>query len=183
MGFGAGGSAAPPYITTKAWRHAKTIASSARGDSLNESRELRTVLVVEDEPSIRNVLCVLLAGLRCEGDIVPSTSQALAIIEKRDFDAVLLDLRCSEMPATETVSALKNLRPSLVGKVLVITGDVSDPQTMEMIKKNHWPYIPRQRVMQELWDRLRSLLGFSPPPPDSSSRQSPSSHPPAGSAL
>ena len=133
---------------------------------MTESRELRTVLIVEDEPSIRNVLCVLLAGLRCEGDIVPNASQALAMIEKQSFDAVLLDLRCSEMTATETVSAIKNLRPSLVGKVLVITGDVSDPQTMEMIKKNHWPYIPRHRVMQELWERLRSLLGFSQSPPD-----------------
>jgi len=145
---------------------------------LNESHELRTVLIIEDEPSIRNVLCVLLAGLRCEGDIVPNTREALAMIEKHDFDAVLLDLRCSEMTATETVSALKNLRPSLVGKVLVITGDVSDPQTMETIKKNHWPYIPRHRVMQELWDRLRSLLGFSPSPHDSVSRQPPQNRPP-----
>ena len=146
---------------------------------MSESHELRTVLIIEDEPSIRNVLCVLLAGMRCEGDIVPTASQALAMIEKQDFDAVLLDLRCSELPATETVSALKNLRPSLVGKVLVITGDVSDPQTMDMIKRNHWPYIPRHRVMQELWDRLRSLLGFSQSPPDSTSRHSPSPGPPA----
>ena len=143
-------------------------------DALNESHELRTVLIIEDEPSIRNVLCVLLAGMRCEGNIAPTAGQALAMIEKRDFDAVLLDLRCSEMPARETVSALKNLRPSLIGKVLVITGDVSDPQTMEMIKKNHWPYIPRHRVMQELWDRLRSLLGLSQSPPDSTSQHSPS---------
>jgi len=149
---------------------------------LNQSPELRTVLIIEDEPSIRNVLCVLLAGLRCEGDIVPNTREALAMVEKRSFDAVLLDLRCSEMNATETVSALKNLRPSLVGKVLVITGDVSDPQTMELIRKNHWPYIPRHRVMQELWERLRSLLGFSPPPSDSPFRQPPSAQPPAGSA-
>jgi CheY-like chemotaxis protein len=154
------------------------VFSSSIEDYLNQSHELRTVLVVEDEPSIRNVLCVLLAGLRCEGDIVPSAREALAIVEKRSFDAVLLDLRCSEMDATETVSALKNLRPSLVGKVLVITGDVSDAQTMEMIRKNHWPYIPRHQVMQELWERLRSVLGFSPPPPDSSSRQPPSAHPP-----
>jgi len=150
---------------------------------LNQGHELRTVLIIEDEPSIRNVLCVLLAGMRCEGDIVPNTREALAMIEKQSFDAVLLDLRCSGMPATETVSALKNLRPSLVGKVLVITGDVSDPQTMELIKKNHWPFIPRHRVMQELWDRLRSLLGFSPSPPDSPSRQSSSAHPPAGPAF
>jgi hypothetical protein len=36
-------------------------------------------------------------------------------------------------------------------------------------------------VMQELWERLRTLLGFAPPPPDSSSRQSTSARPPAGS--
>ena len=143
---------------------------------MNEAHNLRTVLIIEDEPSIRNVLCVLLAGLRCEGDIVPNAREALAMVEKHDFDAVLLDLRCSEMPATEAVSALKNLRPSLVGKILVITGDVSDPQTMELIKKNHWPYIPRHRVMQELWDRLRSLLGFSPS--DSTSRPAPPATPP-----
>ena len=146
---------------------------------MSQSHELRTVLIIEDEPSIRNVLCVLLAGLQCEGDIVPSAREALAIVEKRNFDAVLLDLRCSEMNATETVSALKNLRPSLVGKVLVITGDVSDPQTMELIRKNHWPFIPRHRVMQELWDRLRSLLGF-PPTPDSLSSQSGSIDQPSG---
>ena len=145
---------------------------------MNQSQELRTVLIIEDDASIRNVLCVLLAGLRCEGDIVPNAREALAMVEKRSFDAVLLDLRCSEMNETETVSALKNLRPSLVGKVLVITGDVSDPKTMELIKKNRWPYIPRHRVMQELWERLRSLLGFSQPSPDSSSRQPPSSPPP-----
>ena len=86
---------------------------------MDQSHELRTVLIVEDEPSIRNVLCVLLAGLRCEGNVVPSAREALAIVEKRSFDAVLLDLRCSGMDETETVSALKNLRPSLVGKVLV----------------------------------------------------------------
>ena len=148
---------------------------------MNESHELRTVLIIEDEPSIRNVLCVLLAGLRCEGDIVPNAHEALAMVEKQDFDAILLDLRCSGMNAKETVSALKNLRPSLVGKVLVITGDVSDPQTMEMIKKNHWPYIPRHRVMQELWDRLRSLLGFAPSPPDPTPPQPPSTRPPVDS--
>jgi hypothetical protein len=65
----------------------------------------------------------------------------------------------------------------LVGRVLVITGEVSDPQTMEMIRKNYWLHIPRQRVMQELWERLRSLLGFSPSPPDSAARPSPPTPP------
>lgn len=149
---------------------------------MKDSHELRTVLIIEDEPSIRNLLCVLLAGLGCEGDIAQNAREALALIEKQSFDAVLLDLRCSEMPAREAVSALKNLRPSLVGKVLVITGEVSDRQTMKLIKKNRWPYIPRHRVMQELWERLRSLLGFSQPPSNSTSRRSPPTHPSVNSS-
>ena len=130
---------------------------------MNHGLRPRNVLIIEDEPSIRNVLYVLLAGLGCEGDIAHSGQQALAMIKKESFDAVLLDLRCSEMPAGEMVSAIKELRPNLVGRVLVITGEVSDPQTMEMIRKNCLPHIPRQRVMQDLWGRLRTLLGLSNP--------------------
>ena len=57
------------------------------------------------------------------------------MIKKKSFDAVLLDLRCSEMPAREMVSAIRELRPNLVGRVLVITGEMSDPQTMQMIER------------------------------------------------
>ena len=143
---------------------------------MSPAPQLRNVLIVEDEPSIRNVLYLLLAGLGCEGNVAHTAQQALSMIEKQSFDAMLLDLRCSEMPAAEMASAIKELRPSLVGRVLVITGEVADPQTLEMIKKNCWPHIPRHRVMQELWDRLRSLLGSSPSSSGSTSRRSPPTH-------
>ena len=138
-------------------------------DASNHDLRPRHVLIVEGEPSIRNLFYVLLAGLGCEGDIAHSGHQALAMIEKESFDAVLLDLRCAEMPAEEMVSAIRELRPNLVGRVLVITGEVSDPLAMEIIKNNCWPHIPRQRVMQELWGRLCTLLGLSESPADSAS--------------
>jgi len=136
---------------------------------LNHSLRRRHVLIIEGEPSVRNVLYVLLAGLGCEGEIANSGHQALAMIKTESFDAILLDLRCSEMPAGEMVTAIRDLRPNLVGRVLVITGEVSDPQAMEMIRKNCWSYIPRQRVMQEIWGRLRALLGLSQSHADSPS--------------
>lgn len=143
------------------------------GDTLNNGHELRNVLVIEDEPSMRNILFVLLAGLGCEGDVANDGRQALAKIEKKSFHAVLLDLRCSKMPAREMVSAIKEIRPSLVGRVLVITGEISDPQTMAMLRKNCWPSIPRQRAMQELWEGLRSLLDGTPSPPELSTPLAP----------
>jgi DNA-binding NtrC family response regulator len=146
-----------------------SLSSDPVEDASNHDLRPRHVLIVEGEPSIRNVFYVLLAGLGCEGDIAHTGHQALAMIKKESFDAVLLDLRCSEMPAGEMVSAISELRPNLVGRVLVITGEVSDPLAMEMIKNNCWPHIPRQRVMQELWGRLCALLGLSESPADSAS--------------
>jgi DNA-binding NtrC family response regulator len=146
-----------------------SLSSDPVEDASNHDLRPRHVLIVEGEPSIRNVFYVLLAGLGCEGDIAHTGQQALAMIKKESFDAVLLDLRCSEMPAGEMVSAIRELRPNLVGRVLVITGEISDPVAMEMIKNNCWPHIPRQRVMQELWGRLCTLLGLSESPADSAS--------------
>jgi DNA-binding NtrC family response regulator len=124
----------------------------------------RKVLIIEDEPSIRNTLYVLLAGLGCEGDIAYNGQQALSMITRDKFDAVLLDLRCSNLSPEQVMADIKELRPNLVGRVLVITGEVTDLATMEFIERNCLPHIPRDKLMQELWGRLRGLLGASTSP-------------------
>ena len=121
----------------------------------------RKILIIEDEPAIRNVLYVLLAGLGWDGDVAPNAQQALSMVRKERFDAVLLDLRSTQLPAEEMVSAITELRPSLVGRVLVITSEVSDPQTLQMLERCAVPHLPRSRLSTDLWGRLRTLLGFA----------------------
>jgi len=122
----------------------------------------RKVLIIEDEPSIRNVLYVLLAALGCDGQIAYDARQALSMIREGSFDAVLLDLRCANLPPDQMVSAITELRPSLVGRVLVITGEIADPDTLRTLERYALPHVPRNRVTVELWDRLRTLLGLAP---------------------
>ena len=124
----------------------------------------RKVLIIEDEPAIRNVLFVLIAGLGCEGDVAYTGQQALSMISRESFDAVLLDLRCNNVGAEEVVSQIKEIRPNLVGRVLVITGEVTDAQTMEMLDRYLLPHIPRSRLMSELWSRLQTILGANSSP-------------------
>ena len=130
----------------------------------------RKVLIVEDEPSIRNVLFVLLAGLGCDGDVAHDSNQALAMIRKERFDAVLLDLRSAHLPPEEVVSSIVELRPSLVGRVLVIVGEVADPQTLETLARGAVPHIQRSHVASDLWARLRTLPGFAPSATDTPTR-------------
>ena len=121
----------------------------------------RKVLIIEDEPSIRNVLYVLLAALGCDGQIAYDARQAFAMIREGSFDAVLLDLRCAKLPPDQMVSTITELRPSLVGRVLVITGEITDPETLRTLERYALPHVPRNQVTSELWDRLRHLLGFA----------------------
>jgi two-component system response regulator PilR (NtrC family) len=124
----------------------------------------RKVLIVEDEPSIRNVLFVLLAGLGCEGDVAYTGQQALSMVSRESFDAVLVDLRCSNLGAEEVVSQIKEISPNLVGRVLVITGEVTDPQTMELLSHHLLPHVPHDRLMPELFSQLRGILGLKNSP-------------------
>jgi DNA-binding response OmpR family regulator len=134
---------------------------------LRRAEQLRNVLIVEDRASIRNVLDLLLTGLGCECDLACYNLRALGTIEKGSFDAMLLDLRYTEIPAAEMGPPIKVLRPNLLGRVLIITGEVSDPRFIMILKKNCWTYAPPHRVIRELWGRIRSRLRISQPTADS----------------
>jgi len=124
----------------------------------------RKVLIVEDEPSIRSVLYALLSGLGCDGEVADNGQQALALISRDRFDAVLLDLRCSNLRAEDLVPQISEIRPSLVGRVLVITGEVADAKTMELIEQNFLLQVPDYQLLQNLRGWLRALLGIPPSP-------------------
>jgi DNA-binding response OmpR family regulator len=118
----------------------------------------RKVLVIEDEPSIRNVVYGLLNALQCDGDVAHSGQQALSMLNRESFDAVLLDLRISDSPPDQVVRRISEIKPSLMGRIL-ITGEVSDRRTLELIEQNASKSIRKGNLAHDLWDRLRALLG------------------------
>lgn len=124
----------------------------------------RKVLIVEEESSIRNLLYTLVGRLGCDGDVACSGQQALAMISRRLFDAVLLDLRSSDLAPERVVSGILEIRPSLMGRVLVITGEVTDPETVSLIERNCLLHVPRGQLVHELWNKLRTLLDLPEAP-------------------
>lgn len=54
------------------------------------------------------------------------------------FDAVLLDLHFAHAHTEEVVPGIHSLRPSLLANVLVITGDVADAKTLDLIERRSW---------------------------------------------
>jgi len=131
----------------------------ARGTPLR-----RKILIVEDEPSISNLLYLLLEGLNYDGELAVGGQQALAMIGRESFDAILLDLRDSDLRAEQWVSRIAEIQPSLVDRVLVITGEVADPKVLDLIHRHCLPNVPQSRLMEDIHQSLRALMGLSPQP-------------------
>ncbi|PYV17533.1 MAG: hypothetical protein DMG21_08135, partial [Acidobacteria bacterium] len=116
-----------------------------------------------DEPSIRNILYVLLAGIGCDAETATSGTQALALVEREKFDALLLDLRCLNVKPEEVVGGVQRIRPSLIGRVLVVTGEVADQQALDLIERNFLLHVPRNRL-EEVKGIVSAMLTIAPLP-------------------
>ena len=118
----------------------------------------RKVLIIENQPDVRNALYVLLAGLGCEAEVAPGVRDALARIRMERFDAVMLDLRCCGESPEQAVSQIKEICPSLVGRLLVITGEVTSPRVLETLERQCLPKVRHRHLREDLVNILKSLF-------------------------
>jgi len=77
------------------------------------------LLIVDDEPEIRNMLCRLLGeSYTCES--AASAQDALALLSEKEFDLVLSDIQMDEMSGLELLPRLHTLAPDT--QVIMISG-------------------------------------------------------------
>lgn len=123
--------------------------------------ELRRILLIEDDSSVRNILLTLLAGLGCDSELAYSGKAAIAKIQSEEFDAVVLDLRCYNVQAEEVITGIRSIQPSLLANVLVIVGEVTNPKTLDLIEEHLLPRVSG-RPVQDAVAALRALLHIPP---------------------
>jgi len=78
------------------------------------------VLVVDDEAPVRELFDELLKKERRVVRSVSSGEEALDMLNKEDFDIVLLDIKLSGMSGLEALKKIKDLKPKTA--VVMITG-------------------------------------------------------------
>jgi CheY-like chemotaxis protein len=125
---------------------------------------MRKVFTIEDVPSVRKALLTLLADLSCEADVADSGRQAIDLIRREKFDAVLLDLRCAHAQAEEVVPSIRSLQPSLLANVLVITAEVADAKTLDLLEWYFELQVHSKGPIQYVEAILRGLLHLPPVP-------------------
>ena len=84
------------------------------------------VLVVDDEPTIRQALGILLRRAGYEVVAVDSGEQAVALLRARHFDQLVLDLRIPDMRGDVVFELAASLQPHLRYATVFTTGDLSE---------------------------------------------------------
>jgi CheY-like chemotaxis protein len=105
---------------------AATAASSAAGAVPATTTGAR-ILVVEDEPAIREYLGRMLRGLGYSPLLVGDGAAALAIVGSDPPDAILCDHRMAGLSGAAFNDAVAETRPDLARRFALMSGDIANP--------------------------------------------------------
>ncbi len=117
----------------------------------------RSILIVDDEPDIRDALAEILAGARQRVVTAASGSEALDRLAKESFDAILTDVRMPDLDGRELYEEILRRWPGRAGRVVFVTGDTLASSLRDFVKASGRPVIEKpflpgevRRVIAEL---------------------------------
>ena len=115
-----------------------------------------TILLVDDEPKMRDVLGATLADLGYRPLVACSGPEALEILGREEVDLVLSDLRMPKMTGRELLLEIKRKQPNL--PVVFITAYSSVKDAVQAIKEGAFDYIGKPFEIEELDATLKNAL-------------------------
>ena len=114
------------------------------------------ILLVEDEPKMREVLSVALEGFGYHSIPASNGEAALALMEREDVDLVLTDLRMPVLGGLDLLAALKRRNPNLPVVLMTAYGSVKD--AVQAIKDGAFDFVVKPFEIDELAAVLGNAL-------------------------
>jgi len=100
---------------------------------------LRSILIADDEASIRHMLAVLLEERGYEVRAVSDGEEALRELQSRDYDALVTDVRMPKLDGLSLVRAAQALNPELT--IIVMSAYGSHELAIEAMKAGAYDYL------------------------------------------
>ncbi len=118
------------------------------------------VLLIEDEPS---VMAYVRAALERGGYAVTcceSGADALSVLASSDFCGVVSDMRTPGGVSGADVHAwIAQHRPQLASRIIFITGDIANEETVETLRKTGAPCVEKPFRVQQFISVVEKTFG------------------------
>jgi DNA-binding NtrC family response regulator len=119
-----------------------------------------TILVVDDEPSLRGQLEWAARGERREVVAVETAAQAIQLIERREFDVVVTDLKMeTEDAGLDVLKAAK--AKDIYTQVIVVTAYGTPQISVEAMRLGAFDYLERNAPGTDALAMVRSKIDLA----------------------
>jgi two-component system response regulator PilR (NtrC family) len=117
---------------------------------------METILVVDDEPSIREFLQIMLEREGYQVSCADNGKAAIKLFDQERFDVVIADIRMPKVNGFEVLTEIKRLSPET--KVIMITAFASFESAVESMKEGAYDYITKPFNIDEVKSTIRRAL-------------------------
>ena len=117
---------------------------------------MATVLVIDDEESIRNLLDTLLSRKGYEVVVASSGQRGLELFRRKRPDVVVLDLKMPEMDGIAVLRQVRQLHPTQ--PVVILTGAGTAEAEQQVRALGVTDYVEKEFSLYRLADALKRLL-------------------------
>jgi response regulator RpfG family c-di-GMP phosphodiesterase len=144
-----------PLSATVRFPRARSAPESA---SSIASTSLRRVLIVDDEPSIREISRAILEPAGCACDEAETGAQALARVYEQPYELILLDLGLPDVDGFDVCLRLRERPPLANLKIIVVSGRGDQDELAMSLPRGADDYIPKPFRPPQLDAKVRHLL-------------------------
>ncbi|HYL46190.1 MAG TPA: ATP-binding protein [Candidatus Limnocylindrales bacterium] len=120
------------------------------------------VLVVEDEPTVAQLIVDVLREEGHDAEAVLDSPEGLTLLSRRRFDLVICDLRMPRLDGAAFFEALVRAGSIMQRRILFITGDTLAPRTLDFLESHHVPYLAKPFLVEELKLAVNRMLEAEP---------------------
>jgi CheY-like chemotaxis protein len=130
-----------------------------------------SILVVEDEPSIRELVRDTLTARGMEVECAGSGQEAVERAAARRYTLIICDLKMPGMGGAEVFHHLKSRPDGSPQPFLFMTGDLAEAETLDFLRDTKARAIHKPFKISDLIAAMKEALEPAPPNPEASGRE------------
>ena len=111
------------------------------------------VLLIDDEKEFLEVMSERMQNRDIDVTTATSARDALALVEKESYDAIILDLQMPEMDGLQALERLKAINPDL--QVILLTGHATVEKGVQAMKLGATDVLEKPADIQTLTEKIR----------------------------
>lgn len=116
------------------------------------------ILVLDDEPIILELCVEFLTTEGYEVDTVSNGKEALSLLQKKDYDVVISDMKMPFLSGAEFYKIVSERYPKVANRIIFITGDLLNIETKAFLENTNNPYLIKPFKLNEIRNIVKEVI-------------------------